>query len=161
MSGGSMNYVYCQIEEECVGHMGDHELDDLMKDVAKLVHDREWCLSGDTCEETYQKTVKEFKRKWFKSPRADRLYGYIDDVFNKSRSDCMAMIGEVDGTPYDGLVKQYGNFVSKSEAANILQVNRATVYNMVADGRLQTGYGGKQVVTRSIVDYVRSRGGKK
>ncbi len=160
MSGGSMNYVYCQIEEECVGQMGDRELDDLMKDVAKLVHDREWCLSGDTCEETYQKTVKEFKRKWFKSPRVDRLYGYIDDAFNKTRSDCMAMIGEVDGTPYDDIVKEYGDFVSKTTAASILKVSRETIYNMIADGRLQTGCNGYKVFTRSIVDDVRSRGDK-
>ena len=160
MSGGSMNYVYNQIEYECVGQMGDRELDDLMKDIAKLVHDREWHLSGDTCEETYLKTVKEFKRKWFKSPRAKRLYGYIDDVFSKTRSECMAMIREVDDTPYDDLVNRYGNYVSKTTAADILKVSRATIYNMIADGRLQTGCGSNKVFTRSIVDYVNSRGGK-
>ena len=154
MSGGSMNYVYNQIEYECVGQMGDRELDDLMKDIAKLVHDREWHLSGDTCEETYLKTVKEFKRKWFKSPRADRLYGYIDDMFSKTRSECMAMIGEVDDKLYDDLVNQYGDFVSKTVAADILQVNRATVYNMIADGRLNVGYNGKRVCVKSIANYI-------
>ena len=46
MSGGSLNYFYSYLEEH-VGDLGDKELDNLVLDLAKLFHDREWELSGD------------------------------------------------------------------------------------------------------------------
>lgn len=49
MSGGSLNYFYSQVEDH-VGDFGDRELDDLVKDLAQLFHDREWFLSSDTNE---------------------------------------------------------------------------------------------------------------
>lgn len=167
MSGGHFDYVDSRLKNEIFGYgdkfwnaLEDVEISHLVWDVLDLLHDFDWYKSADTGPEDYKKAVRNFKRKWFKSPRVDRLYGYIDDVFNKTRSDCMAMIGEVDGTPYDDLVNQYGDFVSKTTAASILKVSRETIYNMIADGRLQTGCNGYKVFTRSIVDYVRSRGDK-
>ena len=47
MSGGHLNY-FCHSLEEHIGDFGDRELDDLVKDLAELFHDREWYLSGDT-----------------------------------------------------------------------------------------------------------------
>lgn len=167
MSGGYFNYndsflksEIFQYNSECWNALEDMEISQLVWDVLDLIHEFDWYKSADTSEETYKEAVRNFKRKWFKSPRVDRLYGYIDDAFNKTRSDCMAMIGEVDGTPYDDIVKEYGDFVSKTTAASILKVSRETIYNMIADGRLQTGCNGYKVFTRSIVDYVRSRGDK-
>ena len=46
MSGGSLNYFYSELE----GHAGDFrdkELDDLVRDLAHLFHEREWFLSSD------------------------------------------------------------------------------------------------------------------
>ncbi len=164
MSGGSMNYVYSQIEYECVGKMGDHELDDLMKDVAKLVHDREWCLSGDTCEETYQESVQEFKRKWFGASRSKRLREYIDDLFYKVRSECLSLIGD-DGDPASAyaklLVDKYGDYVDKKTAAEIIGVTRQTVYAMIEDKRIQTGCRGKKVYVPSIADYMKAHGDRR
>ena len=37
MSGGSYNYLYSQIEDEYVGRMYDIELNDMMKDLTKLL----------------------------------------------------------------------------------------------------------------------------
>ena len=162
MSGGSMNYVCCQIEEECVGRMGDHEIDDLMKDVAKLVHDREWHLSGDTCEETYKEAVLKFKQKWFKTPRAVRLRGYVDYMLSSVRDECFSLIGEVEienAPTLERLVNKYGEYVKKPTAAQIIGVTRETIYNMIGDGRLQVDSSGKLISMRSIVAHMASRKG--
>ena len=39
MSGGSYNYMYCQIEEEYVDRMYDYQLNEMMKDLVKVLHD--------------------------------------------------------------------------------------------------------------------------
>lgn len=67
-----MDYVYWRIEEQA-DKMGDPELIALIKDVANLMHDREWNLSGDTCDETWEESKEAFKKKWFRSSRATRL----------------------------------------------------------------------------------------
>ena len=92
MSGGSMNYICWQIEEEA-DKMGDPELIALVKDVATLMHDREWYLSGDTGDETWKESKEAFKKKWFKSSRASRLKGLIETLFEETKSECMKMIG--------------------------------------------------------------------
>lgn len=75
MSGGSMNYLYYQIEEEA-DKMGDRELIALMKDVATLTHDREWYLSGDICVETWDKSAAAFKKmvRDITSKQVERLH---------------------------------------------------------------------------------------
>lgn len=94
MSGGSRDYIYCRIEQDLVGKMYDAELDDLMKDIAKLAHDVEWYDSGDTCEDTYRKSVAKFKKKWFGSDRNTRLKGYIDTKLDETKQELYQMIGE-------------------------------------------------------------------
>ena len=59
MSGGSLGYFYCKLEEHC-DDLGDRELNELVEDLAKLFHDREWYLSGDTCEDTWDKSRNDF-----------------------------------------------------------------------------------------------------
>lgn len=93
MSGGSHGYICYRIEEELCGQMYDAELNDLMKDIVKLAHDLEWYDSSDISEESYKKTVAEFKRKWFKAERENRLKVYIDDAIEKLRSDMYLLIG--------------------------------------------------------------------
>ena len=93
MSGGSMDYLYYRIEEEA-DKMGDRELIALMKDVATLMHDREWYLSGDIRVETWEKSTATFKKKWFGTSRASRLKGFIEEVFEDAKKECLIMIGE-------------------------------------------------------------------
>lgn len=93
MSGGSMNYLCYRIEEEA-GNMDDREIITLCKDVAKLMHDREWLLSGDYNESVWIKSLSEFKKKWFKGSRTSRLANLIDEVFTEAKEECMRMIGE-------------------------------------------------------------------
>lgn len=59
------------------------------------------------------------------------------------------------------LVAQYGKHVDKTEASRILGVTRATVYAMLADGRIEGAFGGKRVDVRSIARYMASSGKRK
>ena len=85
MSGGSLDYFYSQLEEH-VGDFADKELDDLVKDFAKLFHDREWYLSGDTCEGTWRNARDAFKAKWFtEDGRNERIEKYLKQVDEEIR----------------------------------------------------------------------------
>ena len=95
MSGGSCNYVCYKIKEELCGRMEDAELNDLIKDIAELAHALEWYLSCDTNEESYGNAVREFKQKWFKTSREERLKEYIDESLDNMRRDLYKLIGEV------------------------------------------------------------------
>lgn len=59
------------------------------------------------------------------------------------------------------LVGKYGEHVDKSTAAQILGVTRATVYEMLADGRIEGACGGRRVDVRSIARYMYSPRGMK
>lgn len=80
MSGGSLDYFYYRLEEH-VGDFKDKELDDLVKDLAQLFHDREWYLSGDTGEGNWNEARDKFKEKWF-TPlgREERIEQYLDEL---------------------------------------------------------------------------------
>ena len=93
MSGGSHNYIYYKIEEELVGQMHDTELNDLMKDIAKLAHDLEWFDSSDYGENDYKKSVEKFKTKWFGKSRNERIKEYIDESINELKEQLYTMIG--------------------------------------------------------------------
>lgn len=71
MSGGSYSYMCYRIEDEYVGRMFDNQLDEMMKDLCKVLHDLEWWRSSDFDEDSYRKTVTEFKKKWFKQTKID------------------------------------------------------------------------------------------
>lgn len=67
MSGGALKYICYNISEKLSGKMQDEAMNQFVKDFAKLTHDLEWWLSADYVEETYRKSLKEFKNKWFKN----------------------------------------------------------------------------------------------
>lgn len=95
MSGGSYDYIYLTLEETCEGQMYDAEMDDLIKDLCKVLHDLEWWQSGDTDEESYRKSLAKFKKKWFQGDRNKRLKGYIDNQIGKVKRSLYQLIGEV------------------------------------------------------------------
>ena len=92
MSGGSMDYL-CYRVEEAASAMGDRELTELVKDVAELLHDREWYISGDYGANTWEESVRKFKQKWFDKPREKRLKALIEQMFDETKQECMNMIG--------------------------------------------------------------------
>ena len=71
MSGGSFDYECYRVEEYYCGRMGDVELNEMIEDFAKVLHDLEWWHSGDIGEEDYRETVNNFKKKWFKRTKGD------------------------------------------------------------------------------------------
>lgn len=92
MSGGCFNYA-CHHIDDLAGHMEDPELDELMADVSRLAYDLEWYKSGDTSEETYRKTVKAFKAKWFKAERNKRIEKYIKEACAETENKLLRMCG--------------------------------------------------------------------
>lgn len=96
MSGGSYDYKFSVIEDYYVNSMFDTELDEMMKDLVVLLHDLEWWQSADIGEESYRKTVKAFKSKWFDADRVERLKPIIDKEINRLRTELMTMIGEIE-----------------------------------------------------------------
>lgn len=93
MSGGSMNYIYVKIQNELCDNMLDDELNELMKDIAELAHDREWYESDDYGREQYFETVIAFKEKWFNGNREERLKEYIDNNLKRMKEDLYHIIG--------------------------------------------------------------------
>lgn len=67
---------------------------------------------------------------------------------------------EICNTNDPSLCDKYGKYVKKSDAAIILGVTRATVYAMLADGRLRATHGGSRVATKSIEEYIQTPHGK-
>lgn len=57
------------------------------------------------------------------------------------------------------LVERYGESVDKTVAARVLGVTRATVYAMLADGRINGACGGRRVDVRSIARYLSTPSG--
>ena len=85
MSGGSLDYFSCQLEDH-VGDFGDRELDELVKDLSVLFHDREWYLSGDTGSGDWNEARDNFKAKWCtQHGRNDRIESYLDQIGREIR----------------------------------------------------------------------------
>lgn len=92
MSGGSLDYFFSDLESH-VGDFKDRELDDLVKDLAKLFYEREWYTSGDTNEGTWVEARDAFKKKWFtKYSREERIESYLNDI----KDEMLSMLGVSD-----------------------------------------------------------------
>lgn len=94
MSGGSYNYIYSRLSEECDNHMYDDEMNEMIRDLCKVLHDLEWWQSGDSGEEKYRETLMNFKAKWFRAERKVRLKGYIDKQIGQLKRSLYQLIGE-------------------------------------------------------------------
>lgn len=80
MSGGSLDYFYNRLEEH-IGDFNDKELDELVKDLAQLFHDREWYLSADYGEGNWNESRDKFKEKWFsEGAREERINKYLEEI---------------------------------------------------------------------------------
>ena len=85
MSGGSLDYFFYRLEDH-VGDFGDKELDELVKDLAELFHDREWYLSGDYGIGDWNEARDAFKKKWFtQHGRQERIENYLSDLASEVR----------------------------------------------------------------------------
>lgn len=85
MSGGSLNYFYCQLADHAED-FGDKELNELVADLAELFHDREWYLSCDTGLGDWEEARNKFKEKWFtKHGRQKRIDKYLAEMTEEIR----------------------------------------------------------------------------
>lgn len=91
MSGGSMNYICFKIEE-AADYVTDKEIKDLLIDLAKLMHDLEWYESADYSREPYEKTLMEFKKKWFGDNRNQRLKEYLKATIDEMKKEIEMII---------------------------------------------------------------------
>jgi hypothetical protein len=76
MSGGSYNYMCYSIESMYKDELEDKELDALLIDFVKVLHDLEWWKSDDIGEDTYRETVKKFKDKWLRKYNKELCYEF-------------------------------------------------------------------------------------
>lgn len=97
MSGGSHDYICYKLENECGGQMQDYELNEMLKDFFNVLHDLEWWQSGDIGEDSYRKTVKEFKEKWFGQTQEGRL----EKAIKKATADFEKLLRDTFGIKED------------------------------------------------------------
>lgn len=82
--------------EQCENRMQDRGMNDLIKDLAKVLHDLEWWQSSDSDEEDYRKTISEFKAKWFGSDPSTRRTEYINNAIEELRRELIVEFGAGD-----------------------------------------------------------------
>lgn len=87
MSGGSFDYGYINLGEY-FGRMEDEQLNGMLKDLQKVLHDVEWYTSGDISEESYRETVARFKKKWFAQSDVD-VKAYIEAQFERKKNELL------------------------------------------------------------------------
>ena len=85
MSGGAYDYIYYKLEDACKGQMYDAEMDDLITDLCKVLHDLEWWQSGDYSSSDYYESLDEFKKKWFGGTRNERLKEYLNSELDEMK----------------------------------------------------------------------------
>ena len=66
MSGGAFNYEYYRFKDTYSGVTHDTLLDQLIEDLADVLHDLEWYESADYSYGEYIETLEKFKNKWIK-----------------------------------------------------------------------------------------------
>lgn len=83
MSGGSYNYFYCELLDQCCGQMHDDELDVFVKDFALVLKDLEYWQSSDKAEKEYRERVNAFKDKWFgrNGKQPDKSYEFWKESY--------------------------------------------------------------------------------
>ena len=106
ISGGHFDYIDSRCKEEIFGYwtdkprnvFEDKEISGLIWDVFVLIHDYDWYVSGDTCEETYLKAKAAFKKKWLKYDEK-RVQMIIDNAIDEVRQELYKTYGVDPASP--------------------------------------------------------------
>lgn len=92
MSGGSLNYIYHQIED-VANYVPDPEIRQLTKDFSSLLKSLEWYLSGDTCEGEWLLDVSEFRGKWLRGQNDENLKTIFYEKLESTKNDFEEAMG--------------------------------------------------------------------
>jgi len=80
MSGGHYNYLCYTIEDTYEGELENVLLEEMLKDICKLLKSLEWYKSGDTSQESYHQDVNNFINKWIKTDEATYIKAKSDVI---------------------------------------------------------------------------------
>lgn len=100
MSGGHFKYRDASLLSEITdcgsdlnaNPLEDRELSALLIDILQLVHDYDWYASGDTSRKDWVTAKDEFKDKWFKQDRNDRLSEIIQKRLDEVADELKEML---------------------------------------------------------------------
>lgn len=93
MSGGSHDYTYARVRDYYCDRMHDIEMNELVADLVDVFQGLEWYDSGDIDADDYHKILHNFKQKWFKADREDRLKEIIVKRWEEVKEDLLRCIG--------------------------------------------------------------------
>lgn len=85
--------MFSKVADYYYKQMHDAEMDELVGDLVDVFHDLEWYDSGDIDADAYYQTIRNFKQKWFKSDRADRLKEVVLKKLEETKEDLLRCIG--------------------------------------------------------------------
>lgn len=110
-----------------------------MGKVARMDAESKGGTSMETAKRIHTERIEDLER---------RMKVLEARVRNAIRSETVAISRE------EALVERYGECVDKTVASKLLGVSRATVYKMLADGRIMGACEGRRVDVRSIARYL-------
>lgn len=88
----SNNYVY--YVNEALTYVEDAEIQNLILDTAKLLHDLEWYTENVQDPDKGQELIMDFRKKWFKMSRTKRLQEYINSALDMVKDDFNQLLEE-------------------------------------------------------------------
>lgn len=71
----------------------DPEISELIWDVFCLIHSADWCICGDNGDDTYQKDIDHFKKKWFGRTHKERVTREIESTLDIARENLNKIFG--------------------------------------------------------------------
>lgn len=92
MSMMTLDGLYFRVEE-AAKYIPDREIRSMAFDFSHLMYECERFLDGDITKEDWNKSLSDFKNKWF-GKRNERLAQIIDAAVGELRDELLDMIGE-------------------------------------------------------------------
>lgn len=88
----SNSYTY--YIKEALDYVDDAEIQNLILDTAKLLHDLEWYRENVQDPDKGQELIMDFRKKWFKMSRTKRLQEYINSALDMVKDDFNQLLEE-------------------------------------------------------------------
>lgn len=92
MSGGSLDYVYRDVEQAVRDGYVDGDAETVVMEIGQLLHDIEWSASGDYSAHRWRQTLAEFCSSW-EGGYEDTLERKLAPKFDLEHSDRIVDMG--------------------------------------------------------------------